>query len=93
MMVDSRPPHRGSGPDRAAAGIGVFNDEMRVQIAKRRWLAGRVVDRRWPTAGGDLAAWMNATPKVVLSTDSSHDVGAWDTRHWPPATERIRFAA
>jgi len=32
----------------------------------------------WTTADGDLAAWMNATPKVVLSTDSSFDVGAWE---------------
>jgi dihydrofolate reductase len=31
----------------------------------------------WTTADGDLAAWMNATPKIVLSTDSSYDVGAW----------------
>ena len=23
----------------------------------------------WTTADGDLAAWMNATPKVVLTTD------------------------
>jgi dihydrofolate reductase len=30
----------------------------------------------WTTADGDLAAWMNATPKVVLSTDSSYDVSA-----------------
>lgn len=33
---------------------------------------------RWTTADGDLAAWMNATPKVVLSTDGSFDVGAWE---------------
>lgn len=32
----------------------------------------------WTTADGDLAAWMNATPKVVLSTDSNDDVGAWE---------------
>ncbi|HEX6674995.1 MAG TPA: dihydrofolate reductase family protein [Actinomycetes bacterium] len=32
----------------------------------------------WTTADGDVAAWMNATPKVVLSTDSSYDVGAWE---------------
>ncbi len=32
----------------------------------------------WPSADGGLAAWMNATPKVVLSSDSSHDVGAWE---------------
>jgi dihydrofolate reductase len=32
----------------------------------------------WSTADGDLAAWMNATPKIVLSTDSRHDVGAWE---------------
>jgi dihydrofolate reductase len=32
----------------------------------------------WTTADGDLAAWMNATPKVVLSTDSSYDVSAWE---------------
>jgi dihydrofolate reductase len=32
----------------------------------------------WPAADGDLAAWMNATPKVVLSTDPSLDVAAWE---------------
>jgi dihydrofolate reductase len=32
----------------------------------------------WPSADGDLAAWMNATPKVVLSTESTFDVGAWE---------------
>jgi dihydrofolate reductase len=32
----------------------------------------------WTTADGDLAVWMNATPKVVLSTDSSYDVDAWE---------------
>ena len=32
----------------------------------------------WTTADGEVAAWMNATPKVVLSTDSSYDVGAWE---------------
>lgn len=32
----------------------------------------------WTAAEGDLAAWMNTTPKVVLSTDSSHGVGVWD---------------
>jgi dihydrofolate reductase len=32
----------------------------------------------WPTADSDLAAWMNATPKVVLSTDSTFDVDAWE---------------
>lgn len=47
----------------------------------------------WTTADGNLAAWMNATPKIVLSTDASYDVGAWGTRHWSPATERTRFAA
>ena len=30
------------------------------------------------TADGDLAAWMNATPKVVPSTDSSYDISAWE---------------
>ncbi len=32
----------------------------------------------WTTADGDLAAWMNATPKVVLSTDNTFDVGGWE---------------
>src|SRR5215208_4176918 len=32
----------------------------------------------WTTADGDLAAWMNATPKFVLSTDSRYDVSAWE---------------
>jgi dihydrofolate reductase len=33
----------------------------------------------WTTADGELAAWMNATPKVVLSTDHNVDVGAWES--------------
>ena len=32
----------------------------------------------WPKADGDLPAWMNRTPKVVLSSDSSFDVGVWE---------------
>jgi dihydrofolate reductase len=32
----------------------------------------------WTTADGGLADWMNTTPKVVLSTDGSYDVGAWE---------------
>lgn len=32
----------------------------------------------WTATDGDLTAWMNATPKVVLSTDSNFDVGAWE---------------
>lgn len=32
----------------------------------------------WTAVDGDLAAWMNATPKVVLSTDSNYDVGGWE---------------
>jgi dihydrofolate reductase len=32
----------------------------------------------WTTADGELAAWMNATPKVVLSTDTTFDVGVWE---------------
>jgi dihydrofolate reductase len=31
----------------------------------------------WTTADGDLAAWMNATPKIVLSTNSEFDVSSW----------------
>jgi dihydrofolate reductase len=38
----------------------------------------------WTTADGDLAAWMNTTPKVVLSTDSSFDVGAWENSTLAP---------
>jgi dihydrofolate reductase len=32
----------------------------------------------WPNAEGRLAAWMNATPKIVLTSDAGFDVGAWD---------------
>lgn len=32
----------------------------------------------WTTADGELAAWLNATPKVVLSTDSGFDVSVWE---------------
>ncbi|MFG1820342.1 dihydrofolate reductase family protein [Kribbella sp. NPDC049174] len=31
----------------------------------------------WTAADGELAAWMNATPKVVLSSDSGFDVSSW----------------
>jgi dihydrofolate reductase len=31
----------------------------------------------WTAADGDLAAWMNQTPKVVLSSDSSLEVSSW----------------
>lgn len=32
----------------------------------------------WTTADGDMAAWLNATAKIVLSTDSDTDVSDWD---------------
>ena len=32
----------------------------------------------WTAQDGDLAAWMNATPKVVLSSDSGFDVSSWE---------------
>ena len=47
----------------------------------------------WTTADGDLAAWMNATPKVVLSTTTASMSAPGRTRHWPRETERTRFAA
>jgi dihydrofolate reductase len=31
----------------------------------------------WTSADGELADWMNTTPKVVLSTDADYDVSAW----------------
>lgn len=31
----------------------------------------------WTTAEGELAEWLNAAPKVVLSTHSDFDVSAW----------------
>ncbi|GAB2685634.1 dihydrofolate reductase family protein [Kribbella swartbergensis] len=31
----------------------------------------------WTAADGELADWMNATPKVVLSSDSGFDVSPW----------------
>jgi dihydrofolate reductase len=33
----------------------------------------------WTTAEGELADWMNSTPKHVLSSDDSYDVSAWDS--------------
>ncbi len=32
----------------------------------------------WTTAEGELATWMNKTPKVVLSTDNTFDVNVWE---------------
>ncbi len=32
----------------------------------------------WTAADGELAAWMNRTPKVVLSSDSDVDVSSWE---------------
>ncbi|MEV5964546.1 dihydrofolate reductase family protein [Kribbella sp. NPDC051952] len=31
----------------------------------------------WPTADGEMAAWINAATKVVLSTDADFDVSIW----------------
>lgn len=31
----------------------------------------------WTSADGELATWMNTTPKIILTTDSSYDVSAW----------------
>ncbi|RIQ20406.1 dihydrofolate reductase family protein [Jiangella rhizosphaerae] len=31
----------------------------------------------WMAAEGELAGWMNTTPKVILSTDHTVDVSAW----------------
>ncbi|GAB3821870.1 dihydrofolate reductase family protein [Kribbella italica] len=33
----------------------------------------------WTTAEGELAEWMNGTPKHVLSSDDSYDVSAWSS--------------
>jgi len=38
----------------------------------------------WPAADGDVAAWMNATPKVVLSTGSTVDVDVWENSTLAP---------
>jgi len=32
----------------------------------------------WTAADGELADWMNATPKVVLSSDTAFDVRSWE---------------
>ena len=32
----------------------------------------------WPKAEGKLAAWMNVTPKIVLSHDHDLDVSGWE---------------
>lgn len=32
----------------------------------------------WTTAGGEMAAWLNATPKIVLSANGDLDIGAWE---------------
>lgn len=32
----------------------------------------------WKTAPGEMADWLNATPKVVLSRDADADLSAWD---------------
>lgn len=31
----------------------------------------------WTAADGELADWMNTTPKMILSSDSTYDVGLW----------------
>jgi dihydrofolate reductase len=33
----------------------------------------------WTSAEGELADWMNGTPKYVLSSDDSYDVSGWDS--------------
>jgi dihydrofolate reductase len=33
----------------------------------------------WMAAEGELADWMNSTPKFVLTSDDEYDVSVWDT--------------
>lgn len=44
----------------------------------------------WTAADGDLATWMNATPKVILSTDSSFDVSAWQNSTLATGVDQVR---
>lgn len=58
-------------------------DELaaRFRATADTWVAGRqtFLDMHafWSTAEGDMAKWLNETPKVVLSTDPSFDVSIW----------------
>ncbi len=46
------------------------------------WVVGRQtfldMHAAWPTAEGDMAEWLNKTPKVVLSNDPGFDVSIWE---------------
>lgn len=46
----------------------------------------------WTTAQGPLADWMNSTPKIILSTQSGHNVSAWPNATLTPGdgTQQVR---
>jgi dihydrofolate reductase len=44
----------------------------------------------WTAADGELADWMNSTPKVILSTDPGFDVGAWANSSVATDLDQIR---
>lgn len=53
----------------------------RFAAAADAWVVGRqtFLDMHafWSTAEGDMAEWINKTPKLVLSNDPSFDVSIW----------------
>lgn len=44
----------------------------------------------WTAAEGELADWMNATPKVILSSDRGLDVSAWPNSSVAAGVDQIR---
>lgn len=78
-----------SGPDDSLASLEFIVQDRQLDdelAAKFRAVADTIVVGRqtfldmtayWTTAEGDMAAWLNETPKVVLSSDSSFDTSVW----------------
>jgi dihydrofolate reductase len=44
----------------------------------------------WTAADGDLADWMNTTPKVILSTDPGLDVSLWNNSTTATDPDQLR---
>ncbi|MEQ7127701.1 dihydrofolate reductase family protein [Actinopolymorpha sp. B11F2] len=92
----------GLGNDLASLDFIVPDSEQENALAARfREVADTIVFGRqtfldmeayWTKVDSDMAAWINATPKVVLSTDSGADVSIWNntTLAAGDGAERVR---
>jgi hypothetical protein len=94
-----------AGPDSDLASLDFIVDDRQLEddlTGKFRSVADTIVVGRqtffdmeayWTTVDSDMAAWLNTTPKIVLSQTATSTSVSGRTRPWPQATAWTRFAA